>query len=334
MITPIETPWEPDIWRRELQQAIRTSVELLKYVNVHSESASDSDPFPVRVPRGFADRMVVGERNDPLLRQVLATTHEQIDTPGFVRDPLQEQSDRNLIHPAPGLLHKYHGRALLITTGACAINCRYCFRRHFPYAEHQQRRHTKALAALQQDTSIEEIILSGGDPLLLDDAALAQLLESLTQIDHLQRLRIHTRIPVVLPARITQALVDMLAASRMQVVVVIHSNHAQELDAATARSLAALDNAGVHLLNQAVLLKGINDNLPAQIALAKALFSQRVMPYYLHLPDRVAGTAHFYVEDQAARALHSDMQAHLPGYLVAKLVREQAGEPAKTIVSI
>ena len=295
MITPIETPWEPDIWRRELQQAIRTSSELLQYVKVQSEFASDDEPFPVRVPRGFADRMVPGDENDPLLRQVLATTHEQIDVPGFVRDPLQEQSDRNLIHPAPGLLHKYHGRALLITTGACAINCRYCFRRHFPYADHQQSRHEKALAAVQNDKSIEEVILSGGDPLLLDDSALQRLVDSLAHIGHLQRLRIHTRIPVVLPARVTRALVEMLSTSRLDVVMVIHSNHAQELDAATARSLAALNNAGIHLLNQAVLLKGVNDNLPAQIALAKTLFSQRVMPYYLHLPDRVAGTAHFFI---------------------------------------
>jgi EF-P beta-lysylation protein EpmB len=267
------------------------------------------------------------------LRQVLATTHEQTDAPGFVRDPLQEQSDHNLIHPAPGLLHKYHGRALLITTGACAINCRYCFRRHFPYADHQQSRHEKALAAVQNDESIEEIILSGGDPLLLDDSALQRLVDSLAHMSHLQRLRIHTRIPVVLPARVTQALVEMLSTARLNVVVVIHSNHAQELDAATARSLAALSNAGIHLLNQAVLLKGVNDNLPAQIALAKKLFSQRVMPYYLHLPDRVAGTTHFFINDNDAVKLHRNMQAHLPGYLVAKLVREQAGELSKTIVS-
>ncbi len=333
MITPIETPWEPDIWRRELQQAIRTSSELLQYVKVQSEFASDDEPFPVRVPRGFADRMVPGDENDPLLRQVLATTHEQIDVPGFVRDPLQEQSDRNLIHPAPGLLHKYHGRALLITTGACAINCRYCFRRHFPYADHQQSRHEKALAAVQKNESIEEVILSGGDPLLLDDRALQRLVDSLAHIRHLQRLRIHTRIPVVLPTRVTLALVEMLSTSRLEVVMVIHSNHAQELDAATARSLAALSKAGIHLLNQAVLLKGVNDNLPAQIALAKKLFSQRVMPYYLHLPDRVAGTTHFFINDNDAVKLHRNMQAHLPGYLVAKLVREQAGELSKTIVS-
>jgi len=334
MITPIETPWEPDIWRSELQQAIRTSTQLLQYVKVQSDFASDSEPFPVRVPRGFADRMVPGDENDPLLRQVLATTHEQVDMPGFVQDPLEEDSNSNLIHPAPGLLHKYHGRALLSTTGACAINCRYCFRRHFPYAEHQQSRHEKALAALQHDDSIEEIILSGGDPLLLDDRALQRLVDSLAQISHLQRLRIHTRIPIVLPSRITRALVEMLAASRLDVVVVIHSNHAQELDAATARSLAALHKTGIHLLNQAVLLKGVNDNLPAQIALAKALFSQRVLPYYLHLPDRVAGTAHFFINDHDALNLHRSMQAHLPGYLVAKLVREQAGERSKTIVSI
>ena len=150
MITPIETPWEPDIWRSELQQAIRTSTQLLQYVKVQSEFASDDEPFPVRVPKGFADRMVPGDENDPLLRQVLATTHEQLDTPGFVRDPLEEDNSSNLIHPAPGLLQKYHGRALLISTGACAINCRYCFRRHFPYSEHQQSRHEKALAAAEQ----------------------------------------------------------------------------------------------------------------------------------------------------------------------------------------
>jgi len=333
MITPIETPWEPNLWRKELQQALRNNQELLAYVGVHVDNASDQDPFPVRVPRGFADRMQRGNPDDPLLRQVLATREESIDAPGFVKDPLMEQSPNNAIHPAPGLLHKYQGRALLIATGACAINCRYCFRRHFPYAEHQQKRHEQALEALRQDNSIEEIILSGGDPLLLDDDYLEQLLNALAAITHLQRLRIHTRIPVVLPSRVTHGLTKMLASTRLQVVVVIHSNHAQELDAATARALGALDTANVRLLNQAVLLRGVNDNLLTQTNLAKKLFEQRVLPYYLHLPDKVAGTRHFYVDDRRAQQLHRDMQAQLPGYLVAKLVREQAGEPNKTIVS-
>lgn len=333
MITPIETPWEPNLWRKELQQGLRNNQELLAYVGVQVENASDEDPFPVRVPRGFADRMQKGNPQDPLLRQVLATREELIEAPGFVKDPLMEQSPDNAIHPAPGLLQKYKGRALLITTGACAINCRYCFRRHFPYAEHQQKRHEQALTALRKDNSIEEIILSGGDPLLLDDDYLGHLLDSLAAINHLQRLRIHTRIPVVLPSRVTQRLTSMLESSRLQVVVVIHSNHAQELDAETARALAALDRANVRLLNQAVLLRGVNDNLLAQTNLAKKLFEQRVLPYYLHLPDKVAGTQHFYINDHTAQQLHQDMQAQLPGYLVAKLVREQAGEPNKTIVS-
>ncbi len=338
MITPIQTPWEPGLWRSELRQAIRSSAELLAFVGVSDAdelAASDfptmaSSDFPTMVPRGFAARMQPGNRQDPLLRQVLAVSAEQQDVAGFVADPLQENTS---FSSTPGLIHKYKGRALLITNGACAINCRYCFRRHFPYAEHRPSQLQGALDTVAADASIEEIILSGGDPLLLDDDALGRLVDQLADIDHLQRLRIHSRIPVVLPERVTEALLRLLQNCRLRCVMVIHANHGNELDDTTARALSQIAASGTWLLNQTVLLRGVNDSAASQIALAKALFSQGVQPYYLHMPDRVAGTAHFYVDDAAALTVYRDMQANLPGYLLPKLVREVPGDAAKRIVS-
>jgi len=332
MIPPIQTPWEPDIWRRELRQAIRSSQVLLDELCIKDIDVLQHPDFAVLVPRIFAARMQIGAADDPLLRQVLAQPAETVAVAGFANDPLAETDRRQVKVSAPGLIHKYQGRALLITTSGCAINCRYCFRRHFPYAEHREQGHTQALQAIRLDTSLREVILSGGDPLLLDDRALLHLLRELDDIGHVERVRIHSRIPIVLPQRITAGLVDVLQSTNLRLVLVVHSNHANELDHNTARALAVLKQTGLWILNQSVLLRGVNDKLETLVALSEKLFDQGVQPYYLHMPDHVAGTAHFFVEDKQAITLYKGMQAQLPGYLVPKLVREIPGEPAKQFV--
>ena len=236
---------------------------------------------------------------------------------------------------AGGIIHKYHGRALVIATGACAVNCRYCFRRHFPYGETRaSRNHWRAmLAELAADDSIEEVILSGGDPLSLTDDKLAELAQGLDEIPHLKRLRLHTRQPIVLPERVNEDLLDWLTATRLKPVVVLHANHANEIDGPVAEATARLRAAGIPLLNQAVLLAGVNDTLDVLKSLSERLFEVGVLPYYLHLLDRVQGAAHFEVDEAAGKALVRELAGHLPGYLVPRLVREIAGKPAKTWIA-
>ncbi len=335
MITLIETAWEPEPWRNELRTAIRSSLELFEYLGLDRpgddalrELAGIEDDFPVLVPRGYAARMTRHDPCDPLLRQVLAHREESREVAGFTHDALGETLNTTVV--APGLIKKYHARALLITTSGCAVHCRYCFRRHFPYEEHRPNAHDEALEAVRADPSIAELILSGGDPLLLDDGHLHALLRKIGAIAHVRRVRIHTRIPVVLPRRVTAGLVQALRDCPVPVVMVIHTNHANELNDATELALGSLAKAVRFLYNQAVLLRGVNDNLEAQINLCEGLFQQHVQPYYLHLPDRVSGTHHFFVEDTQAASIHKGMQASLPGYLVPKLVREIPGEAAKT----
>lgn len=294
-------------------------------------AASDQQAFSMLVPRAFAARMRRGDACDPLLRQVLPTQAEDDQVEGFVEDPLRETDTFSQI---PALVHKYHGRALLIAAPECAVHCRYCFRRAFPYQEHRPKHLDAALAAVQADPSISELILSGGDPLLMSDQAWSSLLQKIDRIAHVIRLRIHTRMPIVLPARITEGWLKPVQESRFPVTVVIHCNHVNELDADTERAVATLRACGVHVLNQAVLLRGVNDTCAAQVALCEGLFAQGVLPYYLHLPDQVAGTAHFYVDTACGTELHEQMRRVLPGYLLPKLVREVPGEPAKQILSI
>ncbi len=329
MIPLNPAPWEPRLWRAELGQALRSSRALLEFVGVERADVIEAEDFPTLVPRGYARRMQSADPLDPLLAQVLARQDETLQVEGFTADPLEElRPDRNY-NPAAGLLHKYKGRALLIATGACAINCRYCFRRHFPYGDQRGDQLEAALARLREDSTITEVILSGGDPLLLDDPALARLVADITDIPQIERLRIHSRIPVVLPERITAALLETLTPGRLKVSMVVHVNHARELDENTARAFACLKRIGVWLFNQAVLLRGVNDTLEAQVDLAQTLFAQDVLPYYLHLPDRVAGTQHFFVDAAAGKALHGAMQGELPGYLVPRLVREEPGAASK-----
>ena len=260
------------------------------------------------------------------MRQVLPVVQESQSVSGYGADPLQESSAA----VDSGLLSKYAGRVLLIAAGACAVNCRYCFRRHFPYAQHRQGSSFPALEAVRRDATIKEVILSGGDPLMLRDSQFAALVRRIAGIEHVRRLRIHTRLPVVIPQRVTKALIDVLASLPQQVVIVAHFNHGNELDDDCVRALAALDR--FTLLNQSVLLRGVNDDADALVELSERLFAAGVLPYYLHMPDAVAGTAHFDVSEAQAKALHRRMAARLPGYLTPRLVRETPGRPAKEML--
>jgi L-lysine 2,3-aminomutase len=322
-------------WQAELAAAITSPRELLALLGLEAhwqpEMEHAAQTFRMRVPRSFARRMQHGNPADPLLRQVLPLGEELISPPEFVSDPLAEGAAQ----AAPGLLHKYTGRALLITTGACGVHCRYCFRREFPYAEQTTNnpRMSAALAAIANDPSIEEVILSGGDPLSLTTARLAELTAEIERIPHVQRIRVHTRQPVVLPARVDSALLRWIEGIRVPLVIVLHANHAQEIDAAVAASLAAMKARGTTLLNQAVLLAGVNDSADAQIGLSKRLFAVGVLPYYLHLLDKVRGASHFDVPFAKARQILADITARLPGFLVPKLAQEIPGAASKLTFS-
>jgi EF-P beta-lysylation protein EpmB len=334
MITQQRAPWEPAEWTGQMP-LIRDAATLLERLDLTPEQAGFSPAaardFPLRVPRAYVDRMTPGDPADPLLRQVLAIEAENDAVAGFGPDPVGESEHS----PVPGVLHKYAGRALLVATGACAVHCRYCFRRHFPYQEQMATgsRLEQALAWLADRPDIDEVILSGGDPLSLSDRRLAELLGELAAIPHLRRLRIHTRLPVVEPARLTARLRALLADQRWQSVLVLHANHGRELSADLEAGLAPLRGAGVTLLNQAVLLQGVNDSADALADLGERLFAAGVLPYYLHLLDPVDGAAHFEVDEAVARSLHDQLRARLPGYLVPRLVREQSGAPAKTVLA-
>ncbi len=287
--------------------------------------------FPLRVPRSFVAKMRRGDPQDPLLLQVLPLPAEAEVVEGYVADPVGDLDSR----AAHGLLHKYAGRALLIATGACAVHCRYCFRRHFPYADESALTGgwDSVLRHLRSTTDISELILSGGDPLSLNDRRLAQLTDGLADIPSVRRLRIHTRYPVVLPERIDADFLAWLRSVPLQKVIVLHVNHPREIDATTREVCLQLRDAGATLLNQSVLLAGINADVDTLAELSEALFDCGVLPYYLHVLDRVQGTAHFDSPERAALELHRELAARLPGYLVPKLVREIAGEPAKTPVT-
>jgi len=319
-------------WQRELADAIRDPAELCRLLELDADVAAAArtatTDFPLLVPRGFAARMRPGDPRDPLLLQVMPTAAERVPAVGFNADPLDEAATL----AAPGLLRKYPGRGLLLVAGGCAVNCRYCFRREFPYAESgvSQAGLAAALDAIAADGSLTEVILSGGDPLLLDDARLADLVRHLEAIPHLRRLRIHSRLPVVLPSRVTDDLLAILTATSLAAVVVIHANHAQELDGSVEHATRRLAAARALVLNQAVLLAAVNDSLDAQQALAERLVAIGVVPYYLHLLDRVAGAAHFEVAESRATALHRALRESLPGYAVPRLVRALPGARAKS----
>jgi len=321
-------------WQSELSGAINDLDSLLQYTGNKASDIEGLDTghlsFPLRVPHPYASRIEQGNPHDPLLRQVLPLAAENHRVPGYISDPLDEASS----NITPGIIHKYHGRVLLILTGACAINCRYCFRREFPYAENQNSmgEWQQALDYIRQDSSISEVIFSGGDPLLNSDKKLQQLTRSIADIEHVKRLRIHTRLPVVIPQRVTDEMLNWLTETRLQPVVVIHTNHAAEIDNQVTQALIRLRDKGITLLNQAVLLKGINDNVDTLKQLSERLFQAGVLPYYLHLLDKIQGAAHFDSDESSAQRLLGQLSAHLPGYLMPKLVREIAGEASKTLL--
>lgn len=323
---------QPEGWQGEWRSALTDPAALLAALGLESLASRvirpDRDAFPMRVPRPFVARMRHGDPHDPLLRQVLPLDDELRPMPGFVDDAVGDLAARD----APGVIRKYHGRALLVATGSCAVNCRYCFRRHFPYAEETAAagRWREALDWVRAHPDVDEVILSGGDPLSLSTARLAELTDGLAAIPHVRRLRIHTRLPIVLPARVDAALAEWLQGLPWPVVVVIHANHANEFDDAVDASLARLRAAGAMLLNQSVLLAGVNDGIDALASLSERMFAAGVLPYYLHVLDPVRGAAHFDVPDDEARRLVATLRSRLPGYLVPRLVREIPGADAKT----
>lgn len=319
-------------WQRQLAGAVRDVDELWQLLALPAEALpaarAAAATFPLLAPRSYVARMTPGRLDDPLLQQVLPVGKELLDVPGFTADPLEEGG----CSPVPGLLHKYEGRALLVSTAACAVHCRYCFRRHYPYHDVARRGPwwRPAMDYLATQPSLDELLLSGGDPLTLPDAILEGIAADAEAIPHLRRLRFHTRLPVVLPERIDDGFLAFIARRRLAVVMVIHANHAQELDGQVLDACRRLRAAGVTLLNQSVLLAGVNDDAATLAALSTRLFEAGVLPYYLHVLDHVAGAAHFLRSDADAVALHRELAARLPGYLVPRLVREEPGAPGKT----
>lgn len=326
---------QPRRWQQAWREAVRDPRELLALLGlqdlalgVSSEAAAQ---FPLRVPRGFVARMRHGDPHDPLLRQVLPLDAEMRPVPGFTLDAVGDGAAK----AGQGVIHKYAGRALLVATGSCAVHCRYCFRRHFPYAEETAAAGgwREAIVAIAADPSIEEVLLSGGDPLSLATAKLAELTDALRELPHVRRLRLHTRLPIVLPERVDAELTGWLASLPWPVAIVVHANHANEFDASVDAAMRDLRATGATLLNQAVLLRGVNDDVDALAALAERSFDAGVLPYYLHQLDRVAGAAHFEVDDGTALALHAALVARQSGYLVPRLVREVAGDASKRAIN-
>ena len=325
----------PSRWQADMASAITDPLELVTELGLDPALVAPAEAggtaFRLRVPRSYVSRMRHGDPNDPLLRQILPIGAELADTAEYTADPLGERAALR----APGLLQKYKGRALLITTSACAVHCRYCFRREFPYAQQtgDSSRWGEALAAIAGDPSIEEVILSGGDPLSLSDARLASLTDEIQRIPHVRRLRVHTRQPVVLPSRVDAGLTEWLTQLRLPVVFVLHVNHANEIDTDVRAACALLRDSGVTLLNQTVLLRGINDDAGILADLSRALFEAGVLPYYLHVLDHVRGAAHFDVPEERARLVAGQLAAQMPGYLVPRLAREIYGAPAKVTLA-
>ncbi|MCW8855657.1 MAG: EF-P beta-lysylation protein EpmB [Gammaproteobacteria bacterium] len=318
-------------WQQQLSQAITNPLELLNLLDLDAtdfpliQQASES--FQLKLPRAYVDKIEPGNPDDPLLKQVMATAAELDTDENYCADPVGDLQSM----PVPGLLHKYHGRVLLITTGACAIHCRYCFRRHFPYSDNHSAKNQwqESITYIDQNTDVSEVILSGGDPLILSDSKLQQLIDQLNSIDHVTTLRIHSRIPVTLPSRITDQLITTLTSSNLQICMVIHANHSNEIGDEEQTALRHLNQAGITLLNQSVLLRGVNDCSVILSNLSHRLFESKVLPYYLHMLDPVQGASHFRVNEKQAVKLLKDLRNKLPGYLVPCLVKETAGEKSK-----
>jgi len=322
-------------WQKELANVVTCPKVLLEMVGlssqVHENDIKARSLFPVRVPLPFIKKIRHGDANDPLLLQVMPRHQEFLTKSGFNKDPLLEQDNNQ-----PGLLHKYKSRVLVMFKTGCAVNCRYCFRRHFPYQENQLNKRSliDALSYIKADKNINEVILSGGDPLMAKDDAISWFLDELEQIPQIKRMRIHSRLPVVIPARITEQLCERLAKSPLKIIFVNHINHANEIDSDFKNAMNMLKQANVLLLNQAVILKDVNDTVDAQINLSEALFDANVLPYYLHLLDKVEGASHFDIDEAQAIKIMVELLETLPGFLVPKLVREIGGQKSKTPIDL
>jgi len=324
----------PQDWQSSLKKLVTEPAELLQMLELPLEhlpaAERAAELFPLRVPREFVRLMSVSNIDDPLLRQVLPIGREFDNPPGYITDPLNEAAAR----PVAGVVHKYKDRVLLILSGACAINCRYCFRRHFPYSENRisGQSKTQALNYIREHTELREVIFSGGDPLVTSDSRLEELIEELSAIPHLERLRIHSRLPVVIPSRMTARLTNILQKCRLQTALVLHINHPQEISEELAAACTQLQRAGITLLNQAVILRSINDQLETQVSLSLSLYRAGILPYYLFLFDPVQGASHFDIPEDDARKLAAAMQVELPGYLMPRLAREIPGQASKTLI--
>ena len=322
-------------WQKELGNVVTDPKALLSLLNIDANNYVQHFKarklFPVRVPHSFINRMKIGDINDPLLKQVMPLSKEFVVTEGFTTDPLDEHET-----VAEGLLHKYKHRVLMIVKAGCAINCRYCFRRHFPYQDNSpnKKRWQGALDYIQAHPEISEVIFSGGDPLMASDDHLSWLISQLESIPHVTRLRIHSRLPVVIPSRVTPTLVSLLKGSRLKAVVVLHINHPNEINQELINALEPLRIARIPLFNQSVLLRGINDSSAVLSSLSEQLFDAGIQPYYLHLFDAVQGAAHFDVKEADAIAIVNEMLATLPGFLMPKLVREVSGEANKMPINL
>jgi EF-P beta-lysylation protein EpmB len=318
-------------WLQQLTNAISNPAELLQQLEIDpalwQNGFAARKLFALRVPQSFVDRMEKGNPYDPLLRQVLPLNEEFEWHDGYSNDPLDEQNNA-----IPGLLHKYRNRVLMIVKGGCAINCRYCFRRHFPYQENKGSKPVwqQSVDYIAAHPELNEVILSGGDPLMAKDEELRWLIDAISSVPHIKRLRIHSRLPVVIPARITDTLCELLRETRLQVILVTHINHANEINLEFKQQMSRLRAINVTLLNQGVLLKGVNDSVDAQVALSETLFDAGILPYYLHVLDKVQGAAHFFVSDQKAKEIMAGVIERVSGYLVAKLTREIGGRASKT----
>lgn len=328
MTTLTDVSWKTLSWQDLVKGAIQDKGRLLRELELPGQ-AHYSD-FPILVPAPFFSRIEKGNITDPLLLQVLSSVRETEHVPGFTEQPLVEHN----YSPVTGLIQKYYGRVLVIVSGACAVNCRYCFRRHFPYQSFQANtaQWQQILGYIKDDPTISEVILSGGDPLMLPDTRLKWLVNQIEKIDHISTLRIHTRLPVVIPQRICDSLLEWIEGTRLRIVMVNHINHANEVDAQVIEVMQRLCRRGVLLLNQSVLLRGVNDSVEVLSHLSERLLSAKIMPYYLHLLDPVSGAAHFEVEESTALAIMDQLRRQLPGYLVPKLVRELPGEASKVPV--
>jgi EF-P beta-lysylation protein EpmB len=321
-------------WKAELSNCISSIYELLNQLGLKAEDLNATEQaasqFPIKVPQPFVKLMEYGNPKDPLLKQVLPITSELQVNSNFSTDPVGESS----FNPVPGIVHKYRNRVLMIISPNCAINCRYCFRRHFPYEDNRQSKQQwlKALDYLKTKPEINEVIYSGGDPLAANDNFLSWLTGEIESIKHIKRLRIHTRLPVVIPSRIDDPLLNWLSNTRLKTTVVLHINHANEIDIALSQGVDRLKQAGILVLNQSVLLKGVNDNSHQLTCLSEKLFDAGILPYYLHMLDPVQGASHFDVPEAQAVEIFNQIQSELPGFLVPKLVQERAGETSKSLI--